>query len=177
MKYYVGKILVEVIIGDITKQEDLEAVVNAANKDLKPGGGVAGAIHNAAGPELYEACKPQAPIRVGEAIITLGYQLSNPYIIHTLGPVYGKDQPEDDCLAECYYNSLEVAKQHDVKSIGFPAISTGIFRFPKEEAAKVVAKVLNDYANKKDTIEHIRFVLHSEEDYKIYLSVIGDISN
>jgi len=160
---------IELTTGDITSQDDLDAVVNAANAQLATGGGVAGAIHKAAGPELYEACKPLAPIKPGEAVITPAYKLPNKWVIHCLGPVYGEDEPSDTLLKNCYVNALRLAEENDVTSIGFPAISTGAFGYPKEDAARIAMDTIKDYAaNPADKIKLIRIILWSEEDLEIY---------
>lgn len=163
---------IQIVQGDITKQPDLEAIVNAANAMLAPGGGVAGAIHKAAGPELYEECKKYAPIRVGEAVITKAYKLPNKYVIHTLGPRYGIDKPEDELLASCYKNSLLLADKHGVRSIGFPAISTGIFGYPFEEALQVSFKVILETMPALNSVKVIRLVYFGSSDYSNALEMI-----
>jgi len=142
MRVQQGDFTLEIVQGDITKQPDMEAIVNAANAQLMPGGGVAGAIHRAAGPELAEACRPLAPIRPGQAVITPGFRLPNRYVIHVLGPVYGRDVPSDQILAEAYRNALKLADEHGIRSVAFPAISTGVFGYPMEEAAEVALKTV-----------------------------------
>src|SRR4029453_11024323 len=137
MRREFGAVTVECIQGDITSQEDVEAVVNAANARLEQGGGGAGAIHRAAGPGLAEEARPLGPIEPGEAVITGAHGLPNRYIIHTLGPVYGQDRPEAELLARCYRNSLELAEEKGLDSVAFRAISTGSFGYPVEEAARV----------------------------------------
>lgn len=161
-------VTLEIVQGDITKQIDIDAVVNAANAWLKPGGGVAGAIHRAAGPELEKECRKYAPIKVGQAVITKAYNLPNKYVIHCLGPRYGIDKPEDKLLADCYINALNLAEENKITSIAFPAISTGVFGYPVEEAAKVVFRTIKSVVEKLKSVRIIRFVLFSEEDYKIY---------
>ncbi len=153
---------------DITTAPDLDAVVNAANAQLRTGGGVAGALHNAAGPGLAKECRELAPIEPGEAVITSAHDLPNSYVIHTLGPVYGRDTPEDKLLARCYRNSLRRAIEHEVPSIGFPAISTGAFGYPGEEAATVALTTVRDELPKIETIQHIRFIQYSSEDQELY---------
>ena len=133
----ISGISVECVRGDITKQPDIDAVVNAANRWLAPGGGVAGAIHRAAGRKLYEFCRRLAPIKPGQAVITPAGELKNKFVVHCLGPVYGKDVPSDKILADCYRNSLKVADEKGAQSIAFPAISTGVFGYPVKEAAEV----------------------------------------
>ncbi|MFP4489812.1 MAG: macro domain-containing protein, partial [Bacteroidales bacterium] len=129
MKKDVSGVTLELITGNIAAQEDITAVVNAANARLRTGGGVAGAIHRAAGPGLEKETAPLAPIRPGEAVITSGNKLPNKYIIHCLGPVYGVDKPEDKLLANCYRNALKLAEEQKIDSIAFPAISTGAFAY------------------------------------------------
>lgn len=129
-------VTVECRRGDITAQPDIDVIVNAANAELRPGGGVAGAIHRAAGPGLYEECRPLAPIRPGEAVITGAHELPNQYVIHCLGPVHGRDEPADRLLSSCYRNALLLAEEKGSGSIAFPAISTGMFGYPVEAAAR-----------------------------------------
>lgn len=166
---------IQIVQGDITKQPDLEAIVNAANAMLAPGGGVAGAIHRAAGPELYEECKKYAPIRVGEAVITRGYNLPNKYVIHTLGPRYGIDKPEDELLAACYKNSLLLADKHGIKSIGFPAISTGIFGYPFRDAAMVSLRTVSSLLPAMNNLSLVRFVIFGSEDFATMKEVAESI--
>jgi O-acetyl-ADP-ribose deacetylase len=168
MKREVSGVKVEVVRGDITAQMDVEAVVNAANAELESGGGVAGAIHNAAGPELVEEARPLAPIGPGEAVITGGHDLPNRYVIHTLGPVYGRDRPEEELLANCYRNSLALAEEHGISSVAFPAISTGVFGYPKEEATDVTLRTIAGEAENLQSVRLVRFVLFGEEDRKVY---------
>ena len=144
MERTVGAVTIEVARGDIAAQDDVEAVVNAANAQLAPGGGVAGAIHRAAGPGLYEEARPLAPIRPGQAVITGAHGLPNRYVIHTLGPVYGQDHPEAGLLAGCYRNSLRLAEERGVGSVAFPAISTGIYGYPAPEATRIAVATCRD---------------------------------
>jgi O-acetyl-ADP-ribose deacetylase (regulator of RNase III) len=164
----VGGLKLEVTRGDITDQGDVEAVVNAANAGLTSGGGVAGAIHRAAGPGLYEECRPLAPIRPGEAVITGGHGLPNRYIIHTLGPVYGRDRSEAELLSSCYRNALTLAEENGISSVAFPAISTGIFGYPTEEAAGVALRTVIERAESTRSVHLVRFVLFSEEDLRVH---------
>ena len=168
-----GGVKAEVIRGDIAAQEDVEAVVNAANAELASGGGVAGAIHAAAGPGLAEEARPLAPIRPGEAAITGGQNLPNRYVIHALGPVYGRDHPEAELLADCYRNSLALAEERGISTVAFPAISTGIFGYPKREAAEVALRVVIEEAASLRSVRLVRFVLFGEEDREVYEEVLA----
>jgi O-acetyl-ADP-ribose deacetylase len=161
------RLVVECVQGDIANQGDIDAVVNAANAELRIGGGVAGAIHRAAGPGLEEECRPLAPIQPGHAVITGAHRLPNRFIIHCLGPVYGRDEPSDALLASCYREALDLAEQHKVGSIAFPAISTGAFGFPMEAAARIACATILDKAPDLDAVERIRFVLHGKADFEL----------
>lgn len=161
--------------GDIVNQDDCQAVVNAANAQLETGGGVAGAIHRAAGPELAREARPLAPIKPGEAVITGGYDLPNDYVIHCLGPVYGKDTPEDELLASCYTRALELAEEKKISSIAFPAISTGVFGYPMKEAAYIAFSTIVKRAASLRHIRKIRFVLHSIDDLEVHERVLDQI--
>jgi len=150
------------VVGDITRQDDVDAVVNAANAELRPGGGVAGAIHRAAGPELDRACRPLAPIRPGAAVATDAFGLPNRRIVHCLGPVYGRDEPSAELLASCYQQALQVAENEGLRSIAFPALSTGAFGYPLAEAAAVALDTCVALASTLATVREIRFVLFDE---------------
>jgi len=166
----------ECVQGDITSQDDVVAVVNAANAGLRSGGGVAGAIHRAAGPRLEEEARPLAPISPGEAVITGGHGLANRYVIHTLGPVYGQDRPEAELLASCYRNSLALAEDYGIESVAFPAISTGVFGYPVEEAARVALGTVVDEAKRLEKVRMIRFVLFGEEDLEVHERILSEIA-
>lgn len=163
-----SKIVVECVQGNITSQEGIDVVVNAANAELRSGGGVAGAIHKAAGPELYRECKPLAPIKTGGAVITKAYELPNKYVVHCLGPVYGVDKPESKLLADCYINALKIADEKGASSIAFPAISTGIFGYPVQEAAKVAFAAIKSQLNDLKNIKLIRIVLWDRSDFNYH---------
>lgn len=163
MERKIDGLLVECVRGDITRQEGLDAVVNAANAELMPGGGVAGAIHRAAGPGLAEECRPLAPIEPGQAVITGGHGLSVPHVIHCLGPVYGRDEPADELLAACYRNALRLAEEERLASVAFPAISTGAFGYPLEEAARVAVGTVAEMAAELDAVRRVRFVLWGDD--------------
>jgi O-acetyl-ADP-ribose deacetylase (regulator of RNase III) len=155
--------------GDITTLV-VDAVVNAANEKLLGGGGVDGAIHAAAGPALLKECQGLGGCQTGEAVITKGYKLPAKYVIHTVGPKYGsEDGNEDNLLANCYQNSLRVAFEHNLKSIAFPNISTGVYRYPKEEAAEVAFRSVWHWLSDHNFyyFEKIYFVSYSEEDYDL----------
>ena len=163
-----GNVKLECIQGDITQQSDLDAVVNAANAELRTGGGVAGAIHRAAGPELEEACRPMAPISPGDAVISPAFGLPNKKIIHCLGPVYNIDKPSDELLAKCFRNALSLANEEGLGSVGFPAISTGAFGYPLEEAAEVTADAVHSVLSDLTSVMLIRMVLFSENDLQVF---------
>lgn len=156
-------VVVECVQGDITRQDGIDAVVNAANAALRPGGGVAGAIHRAAGPELDRACRPLAPIRPGEAVVTPAFGLPNRYVIHCLGPVYGVDEPADALLASCYRRALELADDRGIASVAFPALSTGAFGYPVAEAAQVAIRAVRRAAASLRHVRRVRFVLWGRE--------------
>lgn len=168
MRYVYHGVIIETVRGDIVAQPDLDAVVNAANARLAPGGGVAGAIHRAAGPELYEACRPLAPIEVGQAVSTPGFKLPNKYVIHALGPVYAFEEEPAEKLARTYRSVFEEAERLAIESVGMPAISTGIFGYPKEEAAAVLAEALVDILPGCRSVKRVRLVLYADEDLAIH---------
>ncbi len=161
-------VTLECIKGDITKQDDVDAVVNAANAELAPGGGVAGAIHRAAGPELFEACKPLAPIQPGDAVITEAFDLPNQYVVHALGPVYGHDEAPEENLASAYRESLRRADEHGLRSLAFPAISTGAFGYPMQCAAQIALSTIITSACKLRSVRHIRFVLFDDATRQVH---------
>lgn len=163
-----GNVKLECIQGDITRQDDLDAVVNAANAELRTGGGVAGAIHRAAGPKLEKACRPMAPIKPGEAVISPAFGLPNKKIIHCLGPVYNIDKPSDELLARCYRNALRLADENKLASVGFPALSTGAFGYPLEEAAEVTADAIHSVLSDLANVMLIRMVLFSDSDLQVF---------
>ena len=175
MRRVVHGVTIECVRGDITAQDDVAAIVNAANAELRTGGGVAGAIHRAAGPELERETRPLAPIRPGEAVITGGHDLPNRHVIHTLGPVYGQDRPEAELLANCYRNSLALAEKNGMDSIAFPAISTGVFGYPVEEAARVALKTVVEEVERLERVRVIRFVLFGEKDFEVHQKVLSEI--
>ena len=155
--------IIECAEGDITDQPDVDVIVNAANARLQPGGGVAGAVHRAAGEELARACGPLAPIRPGQAVITPAFNLPNRHIIHVLGPVYGSDEPAADLLASCYASALTLAEQHHLTSIAFPAISTGVFGYPINDAAQVATETVVQRVQTLRRVRLIRFGLWGDD--------------
>lgn len=168
MQIQVNDIQLEAVQGDIASQPDITAVVNAANAQLQIGGGVAGAIHRAAGPGLAEECRPMAPIKPGQAVISGGHHLPNDYVIHCLGPIYGRDKPEDKLLADCYRNALKLADEKEIDSVAFPAISTGAFGYPLEAATDVALEAVNETIPELKNVRKIRFVLFGKRDHEVY---------
>ena len=168
MQKSVGGVTIECVQGDISSQPDVDAVVNAANARLTTGGGVAGALHRAAGPGLEEECRPLAPISPGQAVITGAHDLPNKHVIHTLGPVYGSDRPEDELLSRCYRNSLSLAEENALVSVALPALSTGAFGYPLEEAAEVALKAVVEEARLLQNVSLVRFVLFSERELQAH---------
>jgi O-acetyl-ADP-ribose deacetylase (regulator of RNase III) len=161
---------IEVVAGDITTLA-VDAIVNAANERMLGGGGVDGAIHRAAGPRLYDACRALPEVRpgvrcpTGEARITPGFDLPARFVIHTVGPVWhGGDENEDELLASCYRNSLVLAKENQLKSIAFPAISTGIYGFPLDRAAQIAVRTVREFPGSNQTsIQRVLLVCFGEE--------------
>jgi O-acetyl-ADP-ribose deacetylase (regulator of RNase III) len=168
----INGVVIECVCGDIANQPDIEAVVNAANAQLRSGGGVAGAIHRAAGSRLEQECRPLAPIKPGEAVITGAHGLPNRYVIHCLGPVYGQDHPAKVLLANCYRHALALGEQQQISSIAFPAISTGIFGYPIEAAAQVAIATVIDQIPDLSSIKQIRFVLHGDQAQKLHSQIL-----
>ena len=164
---------ISVLKGDITRL-NVDAIVNAANTSLLGGGGVDGAIHRAAGPELLNECRALKGCEVGAAKITKGYRLPAKYVIHTVGPVWnGGGSNEDALLYNAYYNSLAVAKQNQLRTIAFPNISTGVYRFPKQSAAKIALRAARDFCNTNGAaIDEITFVCFDDENYSLYESLL-----
>jgi O-acetyl-ADP-ribose deacetylase (regulator of RNase III) len=175
MKLECRGISVECVKGDIASQVDLEAVVNAANAELLPGGGVAGALHRAAGPGLEKEGRQLALLKPGQAVITGGHNLPNRFVIHCLGPVYGIDKPEKILLADCYRNALKLAEQHQISSIAFPSISTGIFGYPMAEAATIAFKTVGEMLPFLKRVKLIRFVLYDAEALQLHAEIMNGI--
>jgi O-acetyl-ADP-ribose deacetylase (regulator of RNase III) len=166
---------IEIIQGDITKLQ-VDAIVNAANISLLGGGGVDGAIHRAAGPKLLEECKTLGGCKTGEAKITKGYNLPAIFVIHTVGPIWrGGNNKEDELLASCYNNSLHIADKFEIKSIAFPSISTGVYSFPFERAAKIAIKVVREFLKKNNSMEKVVFVCFGKDAFDLYERVMKQI--
>lgn len=167
---------IQVVLGDITKIE-VDAIVNAANNTLLGGGGVDGAIHRAAGPELLEECRKLNGCKTGEAKITKGYKLPAKYVIHTVGPVWqGGNANEDELLASCYRNSLELAAKNGIKTIAFPSISTGAYRFPLNRAAKIAIREILNFLKDNESIEKVYMVCFDEKTMNAYAEALQELS-
>jgi len=166
---------IKVVEGDITKQT-VDAIVNAANTALLGGGGVDGAMHRAAGPELLEECRKLGGCPTGQARITKGYKLPAKWVIHTVGPVWrdGK-HGEDDSLAGCYRSSLALAEQNGVKTIAFPSISTGAYGFPMERAAHVAVTEIKTFLERKSSIEKVLLVCFGKGAFEIHLQAVREV--
>ena len=177
MRHDIAGVAIELTTGDITAQPDVDAVVNAANAELLPGGGVAGAVHRAAGPALAEECAAHAPISPGQCVLTAGHQLPSPHVIHCLGPVYGVDEPADELLADCYRNALVLADEHRLTSVAFPAISTGAFGYPLREAAEVALATLTETAPGLRSLTHIRLVLFDESALRVHEQILARLTD
>jgi len=159
---------IELIQADITRLQ-VDAIVNAANSSLLGGGGVDGAIHRAAGPELLEECKTLNGCPTGKARITKGYQLPARYVVHTVGPIWnGGERKEEQLLASCYRNSLSIAIEHGINTIAFPNISTGVYRYPKTEAAEIAIREVTAFLKQHPAINRVIFAVFDEENFQIY---------
>ncbi len=176
MKVTVSGVEIEIVQGNIVSQSDITAIVNAANAMLRSGGGVAGAIHNEAGPGLEKESRELAPIKPGEAVITGGYNLPNKYVIHCLGPVYGVNNPAEKLLASCYKNALKIAEEYKIESIAFPAISTGIFGYPLEEAAQIAIKTIIEKVYYLNNVKKIRLVLYDSKALNVHSKVLAELA-
>ena len=160
--------IIEIFKGDITKLK-VDAIVNAANSSLLGGCGVDGAIHRAAGPKLLEECKKLNGCKTGEAKITKGYKLQSKFVIHTVGPIWnGGNYNEDELLTNCYLNSLKLAVENKIKTIAFPAISTGVYGFPLERAAQIAIKAVKKFIQSEKSIQKIIFVCFDDRAYQTY---------
>jgi len=167
---------IELIQADITKQK-VDAIVNAANTTLLGGGGVDGAIHRAAGPELLEECRKLGGCPTGEARITRGYRLVVKHVIHTVGPIWhGGRSGEDELLRKCYQKSLELAEENGLKSIAFPSISTVAYNFPITRASRIAVDTVRSFLKESSRVERIVFVCYSRDDFEVYLNQLGAVS-
>jgi O-acetyl-ADP-ribose deacetylase (regulator of RNase III) len=157
----------ELLQGDITRLE-VDAIVNAANRSLLGGGGVDGAIHRAAGPQLLAECRTLDGCETGQAKITAGYRLPARHVIHTVGPVYRHRPGDPQLLAACYRNSLELAVAHGLKTVAFPAISCGVYGYPPEEACPIAVDTVKAFLQQDDTLEKVLFVVFDDKLHRIY---------
>jgi O-acetyl-ADP-ribose deacetylase (regulator of RNase III) len=172
----IGSSVLELVQGDITKQ-DTEAIVNAANRTLLGGGGVDGAIHRAAGPELLAQCRTLGGCETGDAVITKGYRLQAKYVIHTVGPVYRGPNPATERLLEgAYKRSLEVAYGRGIRSVAFPSISTGAYRYPMDQAAPVAVKTVIGFLKEHPKVERVRFVLRSSRAFEGFKKALNRLT-
>jgi O-acetyl-ADP-ribose deacetylase len=176
MERVIKGLRIQCVDGDITEQPGIDAIVNAANAQLRRGGGVAGAIHKAAGPGLEREAVPLGPIRPGQAVITSGHLLPNPYVIHCLGPRYGIDEPAASLLAECYQNALTLAEEWRLSSVAFPSIATGIFGYPLRDAAEVAIGTVAEMAPTLQKVRLVRFVLWGDEALSVYQAALSAVS-
>ena len=166
---------IKLVEGDITKLQ-VDAIVNAANSSLLGGGGVDGAIHRAAGPKLLAECRTLNGCATGQAKITSGYNLPARRVIHTVGPVWrGGDSNEDELLASCYRHSLELAVQHDIKTIAFPSISTGVYGFPMARATRIAVKEIKQFLAPNTSLESVTLVCFGQRAYETQLSVMREL--
>ncbi|MEO0092530.1 MAG: macro domain-containing protein [candidate division WOR-3 bacterium] len=164
---WINKSSLEIVLGDIT-QQTTEAIVNSANRNLEPGGGVSGAIHRAAGPELAEECRKLGGCNTTEAKLTKGYNLKAKYVIHTVGPIFRYREKDAIDLRNTYLNCLKLALENGIKSIAFPSISTGIYGYPIREAAEIALTAIKDFLRKNHGINLVRIVLLKDDDFRIY---------
>ena len=169
--------IIKTVKGDITKITDVQAIVNAANNSLLGGGGVDGAIHRAAGPQLLAECRALHGCETGQAKITGAYNLPCEYVIHTVGPIWnGGRSKEEELLAGCYFNSMQLAQEHGIRSIAFPSISTGVYSFPVELAAKIAVKTVSRFMNENpDSFDLVEWVLFDDETDRIYKGEVDKI--
>lgn len=166
-------ITIKALQGDITKL-DVDAIVNAANSSLLGGGGVDGAIHRAAGKQLLEECRSLGGCKTGNAKITKGYNLPARHIIHTVGPVWhGGTRGEPELLASCYRRSLEIANEHGLRSVAFPAISTGVYGYPIHAAAEIAVNTVRAFGASQSSVQEVTFCCFSERDLQVYEELLG----
>ena len=175
MQVSINQAVLELTRGDIVTQ-DVDAIVNAANSSLLGGGGVDGAIHRAAGPELLAECRTLGGCPTGEARITQGYRLAVRHVIHAVGPVYRGQARDAELLASAYRSSLILATQHGLQSIAFPAISAGIYGYPLDQAAEVALRTTSEYLRTHDDLQLVRFVLWNDPIFVVFQSVLARIT-
>lgn len=171
----INQTVIELWLGNII-DASTDAIVNAANTSLLGGGGVDGAIHRAAGPDLVAECQTLNGCKVGQAKLTRGYKLKSAYVIHAVGPIYGTAN-DSDLLASAYCRSLEVALEHPIRSIAFPAISTGVYQYPVDEAAALALNTVCDFARGHTKIELVQFVLFTQKALEIFARALSDLSH
>ncbi|KEZ78719.1 O-acetyl-ADP-ribose deacetylase [Salinisphaera hydrothermalis] len=176
MQREISEVVIECVQGDITKQRDIDIIVNAANKQLKGGGGVDGAINRAAGPELVKASRPLGPIEAGEAVITEAFELPNDWVVHCAGPVYSQKPEVPKQLAACYRNALALAEDKQAASIAFPAISAGIYGYPLDEAGAIAVQTVGEHARAAISIRDVRFVLFSEDVFDAFAAALSELN-
>lgn len=175
MEKTVGNTLLETVVGDITR-ENVDAIVNAANSSLLGGGGVDGAIHRAGGPAILEECRALGGCATGDAKITTGGRLPAPHVIHTVGPVYRDGaHGEPELLASCYRRSLEIALEHALRSVAFPAVSCGVYGYPLDEAARIAVATVADFARSRPGLDLVRFVLFNQPVFEHFDAALRDL--
>jgi O-acetyl-ADP-ribose deacetylase (regulator of RNase III) len=172
MQQQINQTTLQLVRGNIVEQA-VDAIVNAANTSLLGGGGVDGAIHRAAGPELLAECRAIGGCPTGEARITKGHRLKARYVIHTVGPVYRGSPGDAELLANAHRNSLQLAVQHNIRTLAFPAISTGIYGYPLDEAAQVALRTVIEFVQHTTAIERVRFVLWDEQAYTAFANALA----
>ncbi|MFW6122675.1 MAG: O-acetyl-ADP-ribose deacetylase [Thermodesulfobacteriota bacterium] len=176
MQVKIGPSVLELVEGDITRQ-DTEAIVNAANEQLRVGGGVDGAINRAGGPKIQEEAHRIGRCPTGQAVITTGGNLKAKYVIHTVGPIYhGGQQGEPELLASAYRESLKLASERGIKSLAFPSLSTGVYGYPVPDAARVALSTVKGYLAQHPEIELVRFVLFGKPTYEAYAEALEEIT-
>ena len=171
----IGSTLLSLVQGDITVQE-MDGIVNAANSQLAGGGGVDGAIHRAGGPEIMAECRKIGGCPTGQAVITTSGNLPAKKVIHTVGPIYGRQSNSAELLSSCYANSLSLAREHSLRSLAFPSISTGVYGYPVNEAAEVaLGTIISETNERPEAFDEVRMVLFSSDDLDVYSAALGKL--